>query len=540
MPTTIAATRSSSLTVTGHSPATPRQPGTPSASPPLWKQIAATAQAVHAVRTGQSATTALAAVPGSLRPGVQALLFDVLRHLGLASALRERLARKAPPPPVDALLCVALALCLDGAQARYTPFTLVNQTVEAARRQGLHRQTGFINACLRRFLQERDACLAAVRSNADDLSAQWNHPAWWVRKLQAQYPRDWQRILHASNAHAPMTLRVNRRLSTPAVYLEQLRACGLDAHAVGESGVLLHRPVAVEQLPGWAQGLVSVQDMAAQLAAPLLLSGLPPAAPHWRVLDACAAPGGKTAHLLESCAPGQLHVVALEIQADRAHRIHDTLQRTGVADGATVLVADAGAPQHWWRQAQTGQPDGGQSDDGPHSGGLLPLFDAILLDAPCSASGIVRRRPDVRWLRRESDIAQLAAVQARLLDALWPLLKPGGRMLYATCSIFREEGEDQIRAFVSRQRDARRLPAPGHLLPCGPAGAVDANGLAAATTGAPRGTKVAEPVEIPLQSAGDDGLPRTQARDNAPYNHDGFFYALLHKDPHAASGTVCC
>jgi 16S rRNA (cytosine967-C5)-methyltransferase len=235
--------------------------------------------------------------------------------------------------------------------------------------------------------------------------------------------------------------------------------------------VQLHQARPVQQLPGFADGDVSVQDAAAQLAAPLLLDGLaaPAAGATLRVLDACAAPGGKTAHLLEHAGDTPIEVTALEVDVQRSRRIGETLARLGLE--ARVVVADAGRPAEWW--------------DGRH-------FDAILLDAPCTASGIVRRHPDVRWLRRESDTAQLALQQAMLLAALWPLLKPGGRLLYCTCSVFREEGAHQIDAFLAHNTDARFKPSPGHLLP---------------------------------QNRGNArGVP-----DNDLGDHDGFFYALLEK-----------
>jgi len=262
-----------------------------------------------------------------------------------------------------------------------------------------------------------------------------------------------------------MTLRVNRQRCSRAHYLQALTAAGLAAQAQGEDGLVLAQPVPVERLPGWTQGWVSVQDGAAQLAAPLLWqAGLQPGD---RVLDACAAPGGKTAHLLEW---GALDLLALEVDPQRVSRIHDTLQRLGLT--AQVRQADAGQPASWW----DGRP-----------------FDAILLDAPCTASGIVRRHPDVRWLRRPTDIEHLAAEQARLLEALWPLLRPGGHLLYCTCSVFRAEGEGQISRFMARHADAEARPAPGHLLPAPP-----------------------------------DGQP---IGDNGPGGLDGFFYALLRKHP---------
>ena len=438
----------------------------------LHQQLWRVAQALQGIQAGRSGTAVLEQVPSAWRPGVQALLFHVLRALGRAQALRAQLAPKPPAPAVDALLCTALAMLSDSEQAPYTPFTLVNQTVEAARQHGLLRQAGFINACLRRFLREQAVLLEHTQG---DVQAVYNHPSWWVDKLRRQYPRHWQAILQANNQPAPMVLRVNARHSTPAAYLQQLQAHGLQGQAVGAYGVQLAQPVPVQRLPGFAQGVVSVQDGAAQLAAPLLLEGwaLPAQA---QLLDACAAPGGKTAHLLEMLAPGQAQVYALEVDAQRSQRIHDTLQRLGLAAEAEVVVADAAQVARWWpRPAQ-------------RAAGASAQLDAILLDAPCSASGIVRRHPDVRWLRRSSDIAQLAQLQALLLDALWPLLKPGGRLLYCTCSVFKEEGQWQIDAFVARNKNAECLPAPGHLLP------------------------------------GGMGVPDNQLGD-----HDGFFYALLQK-----------
>jgi 16S rRNA (cytosine967-C5)-methyltransferase len=440
------------------------------AAPALSQQLAEVAQALQAILAGQSGTQALAAVPQRLRPGVQALLFQVLRQLGRAQALRAELAPRTPPPRVNALLCTALALAWDEDQAPYPPFTLVNQAVEAAKRGPAQRQAAFINACLRRFLRERDALVEKTDAQPQAL---WNHPQWWIARLQQDHPAHWQQILQANNRHAPMTLRVNRLQATVAQYQQQLAAQQMGATPVGEDGLELAQPQPVQALPGFAQGQVSVQDAAAQMAAPLLLQGLDMSQP-LRVLDACAAPGGKTAHLLEYAgANSALQVTALEIDAERSERIHETLARVGVK--AQVVVADASRPDQWWQQA---------------SGGAQ--FDAILLDAPCTASGIVRRHPDVRWLRRESDIAQLAAIQSRLLDTLWPLLRDGGRLLYCTCSVFKAEGDLQVKAFLARNTQARLLPSPGHLIP----------GNAAQTVAVP---------------------------DNQPGDHDGFFYALLEK-----------
>ena len=440
-------------------------------APALWQQLEAVAQALNGILGGQSSKTVLAQVPQRLRPGVQALLFQVLRNLGRAQALQKQLAPRAPAPKVSALLCTALALAWNEEQAPYEPFTLVNQAVEVAKRGAARAQSGFINACLRRFLRERDALVAATDR---DPVAVWNHPAWWIARLKKDHPQDWQTILAANNAQPPMTLRVNAQKCTQDQYQQALHAIEIDATPVADAGLQLAQAAPVQELPHFAQGWVSVQDAAAQAAAPLLLAQLPkPQGRPLRVLDACAAPGGKTAHLLEYAAPGSIEVIALEIDPERAERIGETLSRLDLK--AQVLVADASRPQDWFESQCGGQ-----------------LFDAILLDAPCTASGIVRRQPDVRWLRRESDVAQLADIQSRLLDTLWPLLHDGGRMLYCTCSVFKAEGDAQVQAFLARNTTASSLPAPGHLIP----------GKAA------EGESVA---------------------DNPLGDHDGFFYALLEK-----------
>ena len=436
---------------------------------PLSRQLQATAGVVQAVMAGRSLTTELANLSTELRPGVQALAFQVMRQLGRAMALRERLASKAPPPAADALLCTALALGWQEDGAPYPVHTLVNQTVEAARQQRqTQAQSGFINACLRRFLREREALVAETNN---DPQARWNHPRWWVARVQDEYPEDWQKLLDMAQQPAPMSLRVDLHHHSVAEYQAKLLAMGLAAMPVGATGLQLERAVPVQQLPGFELGHVSVQDAAAQVAAPLLLQGLETERA-WRILDACAAPGGKTGHLL-ACYPNA-QVMALDVDEVRCLRIEDNLQRLGAQAQARahVRAADAAQPAKWWNGV---------------------AFDAILLDAPCTASGIVRRHPDVRWLRRPGDSTQLAQTQAQLLKALWPLLTPGGRLLYCTCSVFRSEGDDTVQAFLQRNTDARMLPSPEHLIPG----------------------------KIPT------GLP---VEHNALGEHDGFYYALLEKD----------
>lgn len=437
----------------------------PVTGPTLALQLHHTARCVFAVQQGRSLNDALPAVPDALRPGVQALAFHTLRQLGTVRAVLARLADRAPPPPLAALLCSAIALLIDtdAAGMRYAPHTVVDQAVEAARQdRRTARQAGFVNACLRRLLRERESLLASVRQ---DPVARWNHPRWWIERVQRDHPAHWQTVLEADNRPGPMTLRVNHRRARRDAVALALQALDVASRPVGTDGLELARALPVDRLPGFAQGEVSVQDEAAQQAAGHLLDGLPTGT-RLRLLDACAAPGGKTAHLLERA---DADLLALDVDPTRCERIRGTLQRLGLS--AEVRCADAAHPPAWW--------------DGR-------AFDAILLDAPCTASGIVRRHPDVRWLRRESDVDALAATQRALLDALWPLLKPGGRLVYATCSVFRAEGSEQADAFLQRHTDARLHAGAGHLLP-GIAGRPD------------------------------------QFNDNEPGGHDGFFYARFDK-----------
>lgn len=444
-------------------------------SPALNRLLSDCADAVAAVRAGRSLTEVLAAVPAASRPGVQSLTFHVMRWMGGADAVRAVLAPRTPPPRVESLLITAIALLWPDADLPYPEHTLVDQAVTAARER-TPAAAAFVNAVLRRFLRERKGLVALAQQ---DLAGAWNHPAWWVERLRHDWPTQWQAHLRLANTHPPMTLRVNARRQSAPDYLRLLerqgqRAWLLEAPGLGGHALQLARPCPVNRLPGFADGWVSVQDAAAQRAAPLLLTGgasgqpLPAGA---RVLDACAAPGGKTAHLLEAA---DLDLTALDSDPSRLARVKETLDRLGLS--ARLQVADARQTARWW----DGQP-----------------FDAILLDAPCSASGIVRRHPDVRWLRRPQDISTLARTQDELLQALWPLLKPGGRLVFATCSVFLTEGQQRIDAFMQRPQAAGALldaASPGHLPPL-------------LDNGAP----------LPGAPAGVSG--------------DGFYYALLHRQP---------
>ena len=405
----------------------------------------AAARAVRAVLAGQSLSDSLARTPAAQRAAAQALSFHAMRRLGLARALEGRLVARPPADPLARALLL-LGLCLMDASLEppderaphvpaYALHTVVHQAVAAAGRDKRCKPfKGLINAVLRRHARERAALLEQV---AGDPEARWNHPSWWVDTLRAAWPAHWEALLAAADRPGPLVLRANARRITPAQLGERFAAQGVPSRRVGEDGLLLPQPRPVHELPGHAEGLWSVQDLSAQRAARLL-----PLADGMRVLDACAAPGGKTAHMLERHA---LRLTALDSDAERLARVAQNLDRLGLSGPqVTLLRADAAEPAAWW----DGQP-----------------FDAILADVPCTGSGVVRRHPDIRWLRRPGDLPRTAALQARIADALWPLLRPGGHLLYATCSIFPLECEDQARAFLGRHPDAVRLPAPGQILP---------------------------------------------------------------------------
>lgn len=361
---------------------------------------------------------------------MQDLAYRSMRRWGTARALLRELTDKPPTPPaLRALLCCALALLSDDTPA-YAEHTLVDQAVEACGAdRALVRAKGLVNAVLRRFLRERTALLA--RLLRDD-EARFNYPHWWIAAMRAAWPDDWEAVLEAGNRQPPLVLRVNLRKTSVSDYLVRLAGAGIAAAPLGAQGIKLLRAVPVAQIPGFTEGFASVQDAAAQLAAPLLdlRDGM-------HVLDACAAPGGKTGHMLETAA---LDLLALDQDAERLQRVRENLQRLSL--DARLRQGDAGK-RDWW--------------DGR-------LFDRILADVPCTASGIVRRHPDIRWLRRPDDSEQLARLSAAILDNLWGMLRPGGRLLLATCSLWPEESERQASAFTTRHR-ATRLPAPGQLLP---------------------------------------------------------------------------
>jgi len=418
------------------------------------------AAALGAVLAGRSLDAALAALwqrhpqlAARNRAAIQDLAYGTLRFLSRYEALLEALLDK---PLKDARLRpLLLAALYQLEHTRAAPHAIVDHAVRASEALGLTSAKALVNAVLRNFLRHRPRLDARIQRSEP---ARYCHPQWWIDKLRAQYPAQYAAALEAANRHPPLTLRVNRRRADPAEYLELLARHGIKAEACGPSAVLLGKPLPAERIPGLAEGLVSVQDAAAQLAAPLLdlRDGM-------RALDACAAPGGKTGHLLEIAAA---EVTALDADAGRLERVRANLARLGL--GARVVCGDACKPAQWW-------------DGAP--------YQRILADVPCSASGVARRHPDVKWLRRPTDIAQFARQQSRMLDTLWQLLASGGKLLYATCSVFEEENHGQVARFLERHRDATRLSLP----------AVDNHSQ----------------------------LPAGQLLPDE--RHDGFFYALLQK-----------
>lgn len=469
---------------------------------PLSRELACAARAVAALAAGRSLPVALdeaiaaesarEPLPAASHAAIRDLAYRTCRELGLVRELARALNARPPAPAAAALQWVALAQLVEGVRA---DAVLVDQTVRAAHGlSGGRAVAGFLNATLRRFARERDARLASARRKPE---ARWNHPGWWIERLRDAYPRDWQRILEVGNGPPPMTLRVNRRRISPDDYLARLRSQAVGARSLGGAAIVLEAPVPVKTLPGWAEGFVSVQDAAAQLAAPFL-----DPQDGERILDACAAPGGKATHLLELA---DVALTALDIDALRLRQVCQNLERLGFAPAGgfpgTSDVPGRGEP----RASALGQP----RTPGPQPPALVVgdasdpsgwwdgrPFDRILVDAPCTASGIVRRHPDVRWLRRRSDLATLSRRQSEILRALWSVLRPGGKLLYTTCSVFPEEGELVITRFLGEQSNALRLPLQSCFDDPAP-----------------------EPVSTLLPTA-------TPTRD-----HDGFFFALLEKRP---------
>ena len=399
----------------------------------------------------QVLNAALQALPGLSpqdRGALQDLSYGTLRFYGQLTNLLDQLLNK---PLQDEKIRYLLLIALY--QLHYTKaasHAVVDHAVRAARKVN-EGASGLVNAVLRNFLRKQEMLLAIA---AKSETSRYSYPQWWIDAVKEQYGERAEAILLTGNLHPPMTLRVNARRSTPAEYLNLLSLNDIPASLIAPDAVLLHYPVQVAHLPGFADGLVSVQDAGAQLAATLLdvHDGM-------RVLDACSAPGGKSTHLLELA---EINLVALDNDEQRLERVRENLQRLELV--AQLQTGDAAQPQNWW--------------DGT-------AYQRILADVPCSASGVVRRHPDIKWLRRAEDIGGFARQQLQILTALWQLLARDGKLLYVTCSVFARENQHVINEFLQHHADARQLPLPEQYLNEGQL------------------------------------LPNDQ--------HDGFFYALLHK-----------
>ena len=431
-------------------------------SPSLAEAFVAAAEAIGRVSGGESLNTALAdmkrrASAQTLAAAAQDLCYNALRSYGVVDVALERLLQKPlTDSPVRGLLLTALA---ELAARPKSAHAVVHQAVEAASLLGYSRAKGLVNAVMRNFQRRMPELLSEIEATE---SGRYRHSQWWIDELRLAYPHEWESVLLESNRHPPMVLRVNRRRLSAKAYLEKLDRAGIPARALGQDAVLLEKPCRVERLPGFAAGEVSVQDAGAQRAGLLLdvRDGM-------RVLDACAAPGGKTGHLLELA---DCELVAADADPVRAQRIAENLSRLKLS--AKIVVGDCRKPELF--------------------GGERP-FDRVLLDAPCSGSGVVRRHPDIKWLRRKTDAPEFGRVQAELLEALWRVLAPDGKLLYATCSVFPEENGVQVDGFLLRHPEAERLPLPG-------------------------------------LAQSDNGPARPFEGQILPSAHsDGFFYALLRK-----------
>ena len=406
----------------------------------LGNALRTSAELIAEVVGGTTLTEALArlwavrpATPAGVRGAILDLTYGTLRDYGRQDFILGKLLQKPLPEPVQSLLRVALHRL---AVRPDTAHTVVDQAVSAAATLLGGKFKGVANGVLRNALRQAGELAHAADA---DMVAEHRHPPWWIRRLKSQYPKKWRTILAAGNTHPPMALRVNPLRASDDEVLADFAAAGIATTRLAPGTLLLDQPLSVSRIPGFAEGCVSVQDAGAQHAGRHL-----DLADGQRVLDACAAPGGKSAHILESA---DVALTALDTDPLRARRITENLARLGLA--AEVKAADCRNLDAWW----DGRP-----------------FDRILADVPCSASGVVRRNPDIKWLRRSDDIPRFAAQQAEILEALWQTLAPGGKMLYATCSVFADENGDQIAAFAARHPDCRRLPIAGQLdcqyLPC--------------------------------------------------------------------------
>jgi 16S rRNA (cytosine967-C5)-methyltransferase len=402
---------------------------------PGAQALAGAARAVAAVVRGRSADEALTgSEASSLRPAVRAIALGTMRwYLRLRPAVDALLSRPGTLARDIHALLVTAAHQIE--YSRDAPALVVNLAVDATRVLGQPRAAGLVNAVLRRFVRESQTLLAPAGAESAVGAA---HPDWLFEALADAWPGDYSRILQANNSHPPMVLRVNTRRRSAADYLADLAAAGLGgclvewtASHAGSAAVALERPVPVGELPGFKEGWASVQDAGAQVA-PMLLEALP----GMRVLDACAAPGTKASHLLES-AVGRLDLTAVDIDAGRLRRVEENLQRLGLA--ARLVAADVRDPASFW----DGRP-----------------YDRILVDAPCSGTGVIRRHPDIKLLRRAEDVAAFSRTQLEILRAAFGMLAPGGRLVYSTCSVLPAENETVVGQFLQEEPQARPAPMP--------------------------------------------------------------------------------
>ena len=393
------------------------------ANPRLLAAQALTSVLCHKGSLASSLPRALEAAEHGDRALIQQLCYGTCRHFPQLELIADQLLHK-PMKPQDQDIYALILMGLYQIKAMRTPdYAAVDATVQAAKASGKRWADKLINGVLRSYIRG-GAELAEVLNEHD--AYRYNHPEWLVSKLSHHWPDDWQKIIAANDPQGPLTLRVNTRKISRMDYLVSLVDAGHAAHAchISEVGVQLAQATDVTQLPGFAEGWFSVQDEAPQLSAPLLQLEA-----GQRVLDACAAPGGKTCHLLEA---ENVNVLAVELEQRRIGRMQENLQRMGLA--AQIICADASEPDQWW--------------DGQ-------AFDRILLDAPCSATGVIRRNPDIKMLRTSEDILELVQLQLKLLNNLWPLLKPGGYLLYATCSVLRQENDRLVARFLKQQKQAQ-------------------------------------------------------------------------------------
>lgn len=416
------------------------------------------AQAVSDVMTGTNLTDVLnmtwqsnAMLTGQQRGAIQDLTYGVLRHYAQLVAVLHSLLNK--PLQDERLHYLLLVSLYQLSHSKAASHAIVNHAVSASRKLADHTKiAGLINAVLRNFIRQQALLMEQATQNE---ATRFSYPQWWIDTLRQQYPQQYQSILLAGNQRPPMTVRVNRRQIDLCGYQAMLAAHGMDAKVLWDDALIIAKPVSVEKLPGFADGLISVQDAGAQLAAPLLAvsNGM-------RVLDACAAPGGKSTHLLELA---DIELIILDNDVNRLQKVKENLARLKLS-AHRIVDGDARHPAQWW--------------DGQ-------LFDRIMVDAPCSASGVVSRHPDIKWHRKPEDISHFAQTQRTILEGMWPLLKPGARLLYITCSIFQEENDLLVKKFLLNHPEAKLLPA-AH-----------------------------------LQLNGRQLLPDD--------HHDGFFYAILQK-----------